>query len=259
MNPPLYFIHEDLLQGARPDPQADDPFARCRGKLTELGFGPILTGLRGNGTLFHLDGSGPAGNGGSVLAVWPRGESLDLVGYFPERQTWQQVREQIWVGWNGPGPVKPEALDNGNPWGIDGIITRLADGQEWVVPEIRRPTGHSLPTDCYRDVHGKLVTPLKPAFKELWDESGFFFDLFWSVFVEGQTDQKLPLERGLAFLGKVLALRYRFCDYTQDALRVIDGANLEQLIGITIGWPAMMQRCQELMEDQLEVTEKKSQ
>lgn len=246
MNPCQYFIKDAHTLANQIDPQAEDPFHRVRGQLIERGFGPVLEQVQGNGTVFPVRHSGPGGSDGAILVTWPRGRSCDTVGYFPDLQTWNQVRSDIWVGWSADTPVLPDDLDNGNLWSVSGVPLRLADQQFWVIPQIRRAGSHTLPTELYRDQTGRLVTPIKERFLHLWNESQYFFDvLFDAVMADGSVT--INLERTLKFACDVLALRYRWTEYTQDALKVIDHTNVTEIVKIAIGWDVVQQRLQELL------------
>jgi hypothetical protein len=244
LNPVLYYV-------ATTEPVTEwvaqafhDPFSLHRHKWDAIGLGPIVAGVGGNATVIPFPNGGPDGRPGIMLVVWPVGQTADRLGYFPGQQVWRQVRPDIYVGWDKPGPPRPDDIDNGNPYQVAGPGVRLGDGQIWTIPEIRNRSGHNLPTDLYRDLTGKLVTPVKAPFAALWEEACFFFDLFWQNVVEGDHSSGIPYERGLTFCSAVLGLRYRFCDLTQDGLRLIDSTNLETVIGHAIGWPEVYSELQ---------------
>lgn len=247
MNQVLYFLKDAHRLADQMDPTAPDPFHRVRDALTALEFGAVIDQVEGNGTLFPVNSNGPGGSDGAILTSWPKGKEPDLIGYFPSRQTWTQVRPEIWVGTAADSPVTPEALDNGNPWSVSGIPVRLADGQWWTVPQIRRGGSHSLPTELYRDTSGKLVTPIKARFQKLWDESQYFFDtLFEALLLDGMVT--INLERALQFACDVMSLRYRWTPYAQDALRLIDQNNVTEILKTAIGWEVVAQKLKELTE-----------
>lgn len=244
MNQVLYFLKDAHRLAEQMDPAAPDPFHRVRDALTALGFGPVIDQVEGNGTLFPVMSNGPGGSDGAILTSWPKGKEPDLIGYFPSRQTWTQVRPEVWVGMAADSAVTPEALDNGNPWRIPGIPMKLADGQFWTVPVIRRADSHFLPTELYHDVSGKLVTPIKARFLTLWNESGYCFDKSWeSLMSEGEIT--IDLKRSLQFACDVIALRYRWTLYTQSALRIIDENNVFDIVRTAIGWDVVTQKLRE--------------
>jgi hypothetical protein len=228
------------------DPQAEDPFHRVRDDLNLLGFGPVIDRVEGNGTLFPVMHNGPGGHDGAILTSWHKGTEPDLIGYFPSRQLWTQVSDIVWVGTAPDGKVNPDDLENGNPWSIPGTPMRMADGQYWVVPMIRRAGSHFLPTELYWDVSGKLVTPIKARFRSLYDESGYFFDTCFEALM-GDGGLHLHLERALTFACDCLALRYRFTKHSQTALKVIDETNLRQVLHLAIGFDLVENKLKEWM------------
>lgn len=212
-----------------------------------LGFGPIVDRVDGNGVLHAED------NGTWRLAVWPEGGELELPGPDP---TVIDIDDDLKVSWSGSTPG-PEDLDNGNPLRLRCQPVILADGEVWQVPQIREPDGTALPTDLTRcRKTGKLLTPIKKEYEQLWQECEYWFDLKWQA-IQGHSSS-FSLERALVFATQVIGLRYRFCDATQSALRVIDSVNVQTIIETAIGWQDVYQRLQELFPEHFGDDQKKS-
>ncbi len=78
--------------------------------------------------------------------------------------------------------------------------------------------------------------------------------------MEGLTGQahSFDLGRALQFATQILGLRYRFCDATQTALRVIDSVNVLQIIDIAISWDQVLDRVRVIMNEQDDDNQKKS-
>ena len=212
-----------------------------------LGLGPIVDRVDGNGVLHDLD------NGRKRLCVWP-----DDQEYSPPfgEEHFEVVDDELSVSWFGNKSPGPEDLDNGNPLRLSTVPLILADGEVWQIPEIREPSGSKLPTDLTRcRKTGRLMNPIKKEFLQLWEESEYWFDLKWK-FLEG-TATTFVLERALIFATQILSLRYRFCDATQTALRVIDSVNVQLIIETAIGWPAVMDVVRRFTDDD-ESQQKKS-
>lgn len=223
----------DLLNAPRGlfdtnNPEA--PTAHARKEWEALNLWEVVRGIGGNATLLQLD------SGRTRLQIWdPRGEYLPLKD---DGLTFRPVDDELTIGWD-ERPT-PSLLDNGNPLGLSCQPLELADGQVWEIPEIREPVGTKLPRDLVRDRKtGSLTMPLKVEYQNLWEEGEFWFDLFWKH-LEGSA-KTFDLDRGLAFATQVMALRYRFCDAVQTALRVIDSTNLEKLIFIAIGFDQVLE------------------
>lgn len=205
----------------------------------KLGVGPIVDRVDGNGVVHDLD------NGRKRLCVWPEDQE-----YSPPsgEEHLEEIDDELTISWFGDKPPGPQDLDNGNPLQLSTVPMILADGEVWQVPEIREPSGSRLPTDLSRcRKTGKLLNPIKKEYLQLWEEAEFWFDLKWK-FLEG-TATTFGLERALIFATQILGLRYRFCDATQTALRVIDSVNVQAIIETAIGWPAVMDLVRKLTED----------
>lgn len=212
----------------------------------KLGLGPIVDRVDGNGVLHKRD------DGWHALIVWPAGAEYSPSTFNEECVL---VDQDLIVSWY-PDRPKPEDLCNGNPLRLSTVPLILADGEVWQIPEIREPAGTKLPTDLIRDRKtGGLLTPVKREYQKFWEEAEYWFDLKW----KGLTGEakSFPLERALEFATQILGLRYRFCDATQAALRVIDSVNVEQIIDIAVSWPEVLQRVRQLIDEQTAETDQK--
>jgi hypothetical protein len=206
----------------------------------KLGLGAIVDRVDGNGLVHKLD------DGWFRLCVWPAGQEFTLPAWDEEIHP---IDEDLYVSWCGPQQPGPADLCNGNPLRLSTVPLILADGEVWQIPEIREPAGTRLPTDLIRDRKtGGLLTPVKREYQQLWEETEFWFDLKWKA-LSGEA-KTFNLGRALQFATQILSLRYRFCDATQAALRVIDSVNVEQIIDIAISWPEVLQRVQALIDEQ---------
>jgi hypothetical protein len=222
-------------------PKCPKGFERSnRAEWSAIGMIPIVDRVDGNGVVHQLD------NGWQRLCVWPEGqEFVPPAG----KEELLEVDDQLRVSWFGDRQPGPDDLDNGNPLRLQTVPLILADGEVWQIPEIREPSGSLLPTDltrCRRT--GQLLNPIKREFQQLWEETEYWFDLKWKSLTGEATT--FALERALIFATQVLGLRYRFCDATQSALRVIDSVNVQPIIEVAIGWPALMERIKQITADE---------
>jgi hypothetical protein len=206
----------------------------------KLGLGPIVDRVDGNGVLHRED------SGRMRLCVWPEfSEFNPPLG----DATTIEIDDELAISWHGEKQPGPEDLDNGNPLKLSVIPLILADGEVWQIPEIREASGSLLPTDLTRDRKtGRLLNPIKKEYQSLWEECEYWFDLKWQA-LTGEVNS-FVLERALEFATQILSLRYRFCDATQSALRVIDSVNVQTIIEIAIGWPAVLERIRQITNDE---------
>lgn len=221
------------------DPANPQPFRHARNEWRSLGVLPIVDHVTGNGVL------NPGRDGTQILSVWPDGESMPVTA---EETTTIEIDDELSIRWNGTEPPGPDDLDNGNPLKLATVPIVLADGNIWQIPEIREPRGSLLPTDLVRDRRsGGLSNPIKREYEALWQECEYWFDLKWKA-ITGEANT-FVVERALIFATQVLGLRYRFCDATQSALRVIDSVNVQTVIEYAIGWPAVIAQIEEITND----------
>lgn len=228
--PHLFYNLRSLPPGVY-NPDAAEPFRHALATWRSLGLGQVVDRVAGNGVVHALD------NGTQRLCVWPdAGEFTPPSG----SETSIFIDDDLSVSWFGDTQPGPTDLDNGNPLRLQCIPLILADGEAWQIPEIREPRGSLLPTDLTRDRKtGKLLNPIKREYLDLWTECEFWFDLKWKA-ISGQA-KTFSMERALEFATQIIGLRYRFCDITQSALRIIDSVNVQQIIDTAIGWPAVIQ------------------
>jgi len=122
--------------------------------------------------------AGPDKNAGTMLAD-PARVPADLVGYYPERQTWRQIPgSTCWVGFTNDKPPTPTDLARAEQ--LRGHMVTLSDGNEWLIPVARalRETeggeiingGCVLPTMVDVNASGEwVVGVVHPKHAKLWD------------------------------------------------------------------------------------------
>lgn len=225
----IVFDLKDAPRGLFDPNRPEAPFAHAADLWRGLGLWEVVRDLGGNATLLHLD------DGRTRLQIWEPGE--EYVPIQDENLICQPIDEELTIGWD-ERPT-PALLDNGNPLGLSTSPLILADGNVWQIPEIREPAGTKLPRDLVRDRKtGKLLMPLKVQYQAIWEETEYWFDLFWKC-VTGEVST-FDLDRALKFATQILSLNHRFCDAVQSALRVVDSVNVDRIIHIAIGFPAVM-------------------
>jgi hypothetical protein len=246
---PAIFYHLRNLPPDLYDSRRDQCFRAALPAWKKLGLGPVVDRVSGNGVLHAED------DGSQRLCVWPEGgEFVPPIG----ETTRIVVDDELTISWCGDKAPGPSDLDNGNPLRLRTVPMILADGEVWSVPEIREPSGSLLPTDLTRcRKTGKLLNPIKTEYLQLWEEAEYWFDLKWKA-LQGEA-KTFSWERALKFATEILSLRYRFCDATQSALRIIDSVNVQSIIETAIGWPAVIERLKELSHDDVEDDEEAAQ
>lgn len=249
---PAIFYHLQNLPSGLYESFRDQCFRAALPAWRKLGLGPVVDRVAGNGVLHQED------DGSQRLCVWPEGhEFVPPTG----EATRIVIDDELTISWCGDKAPGPSDLDNGNPLRLPTVPMILADGDVWQVPEIRQPSGSLLPTDLTRcRKTGKLLNPIKTEYLQLWQESEYWFDLKWKA-IQGEA-QSFSWERALKFATEIMSLRYRFCDATQSALRIIDSVNVQSIIETAIGWPAVIERLKEIaakdVEEEEEPAQKKS-
>lgn len=271
MSAPYYFIADAKVNFAEVfNARLGDPVAHALEWWGRHGLAAIVS--NNGGRISASASNGPDNTSGVWVTVWPEtGSSPKPLGFFPDRQTWTKVREAtesspaIYVGHTKGQKPTPEDLTNGNPHNLPGSPLRLCDQNTWNVPEIREPVhgGDLLPTPVQhtglpklvrRGLDGRLINPVKEEFAAIWEASGRWFDIWCELHF---TDRdSFNSEAALEYCMRVLQLRYRICDLTNDAFGLLDTSNFQDIIATSIGWAPVLQ----LLEERLDMdTEKKNQ
>lgn len=244
---PTPFYHLRNLPPGLFDQSKPEPFRHALPTWRKLGLAAIVDRVSGNGVIHQLD------NGSQRLCVWP--EDQEFPGNAgPEIRV--VIDDELSITWhsNDGKPPEPEDLDNGNPLRLQCTTLTLADGNVWQIPILRDISDSLLPTDVIRDRKtGNLLTPIKREYEALWAETEFFFELKWNQL--GTSRAAVADSRAVAFCTQVLGLRYRFCDATQAALRILDSTNVQQIIEAVLSWPDVLKVVQILLNEE---TEKKN-
>ena len=107
--------------------------------------------LRERGLADAIDAPGPTRqsthpDAGDGLVLAAEGHPDDLVGIWPDRQTWRRLPRPgapdappVWIGYTNDARPGPDDL--ARPEQLDGHLVTLADGRPWLVPKARRWVG----------------------------------------------------------------------------------------------------------------------
>lgn len=229
MNPPIYLLREcppDVFRESPPE------FRHARKFWESQGLWPVVDRVHGNGTLVSQ------GDFGIGLLVWPAGNDCPGVSVSDLTHTIAQVDDGLSVAWRSESVPGPDDLDNGNPLGLRGTLVELADGNFWEIPQIREPGGCLLPRDITRNrLTRELQAEVQREYLDLWNESAEWIELFWAGFVGERAS--FGWDKALAFATKIIGLRYRFCDATQSALRILDTTTIQRVISVAVDFEAI--------------------
>lgn len=228
MAQPLYFLPGIYRAQLCPGERLARSLLAARG-LGEI-FDDVGQGGRQDFATCELAGRGPGDKSGTVLCYQtPSGAVPRRVGYYPAEQAWHQVDDGLWIGLDTDDAPRPEEMARRKQF--SGYRPELGDGQEWLVPIIRRPDGSTeLPTDMFWDAAGAVQEPIKERYRAYWDETAEVADWF---FVEGASDQ-FDKARAFSLAVRAIGLNYRFGRAEQNLLRVVDAGTYLTVLGCTV-------------------------
>jgi hypothetical protein len=215
--------------------------------IAERGLGHVFAdceGVQADCTLSALAGRGPGGQSGVILSALPgTGDAPPRrLGYYPNEQTWHEFAGgKYWIGLDTADRPRPQDLARRQQF--PGHWVRLADGQDWLVPIIRKHGGGTnLPCALGWNGTGKFEMKIKAAYRKAWDDSAETARLYWDPQSDGTIDLEVALLRAL----DALALNYRVGRAEQSVLELIDTPNWQQVLGATIDWPTIRRAYEDL-------------
>jgi len=223
MAQPLYFLPRVALKH-------DATPAAKRQAVQNAGLGEIFVDVKPEDIGFAaIDGKGPGDLSGTIVFYTDDREPPPRAGYFHLQQTWHHVNDDLWIGIHNDHPPTPADMRRAKVF--RGYEMELGDGNEWMIPIIRRPTdlGTTLPQSQYIE-GGKLVKTLKAAYKRYWDHSEEVAD----GFLAGKEFTNI---RAHELAVEALGLNYRFGHNEQKILGLVDSENYIALLSYTIDLP----------------------
>lgn len=240
MAPPIYFIPRTTKEKFRPGggKLATDALASCRldSVLADVPVGRMM--------ISDLHKPGPGGEHGMLLRAEPAGGGMsDRFDFLPDQQSWRGVvdpgdhsRQLYWIGIDNLQPPKPADLQRLKM--LDGHVIKLADGQLWQAPMVRRPPtidgGHPHVTTFPCKVEfgfGTSQRLIADDYVAMWDRSGRVFDILWGGDALRQDEGSL-LDM---FSLECLSLNYRVGPYEANALGVLDTLAVTAVVNAAIG------------------------
>lgn len=194
--------------------------------------------------------AGPDDKSGALLYYQtPDGKLPQLLGYYPDKQTWTQCGT-FWIGYETDNPPKEPDLRRRRQCLGYKLIDDL--GQQWEIPIVRRPDDSTeLPCSMHYDA-GKIVEPVKEAYRKHWELTAevvlwFFND---SGTFGGETFSKA---RAFALAIETLGINYRFGQAEQRLADVPDSLNIGTVLGFSVDYPryAAISRAEKKSESRL--------
>jgi len=228
MSQPLYFL-------PRVSWNRGQNLSVTRSIIREAGLADIFSDVSEDHVGWSsIDGKGPGDCSGTIICYLDNREPPRRQGFYPTEQKWSAVGDgsKLWIGLDKDSKAGPENLRRATQhrgWPID------IGGQEYRIPVIRRPDGHSeLPSDMIFDAAGKLAYPLKPEYQDYFD----VFDIVceWWRTKElniGEEDRAQALRLAIQAFG----LNYRYGIAEHSVLRLIDKENFLTILALAIDLP----------------------
>ena len=163
---------------------------------------------------------GPGGKPG-VMLISP-GEHRHY-GYHAGDQEWVNCGDW-WIGWDKTAKPKPEHLQRSTL--VEGMETKLNDGNVWQCPIIRRWEGlaftPAVPQVVGR-INGEFVAEVMPRYREVWELSATVWDKFAA---------KSNITVGELFSACVafLAVNYRVGDEECTVLQLLTSTTMQEIV-----------------------------
>lgn len=160
----------------------------------------------------------------------------DIAGYYPERQEWQQINDQLWMGWERDRKPNPEGLRRAKQ--IRGEVINIS-GQDWVVPVARRfAIDNGLPGYVSqlprRMVYQKgewQFGEISDQYTRLWEIGQVYWDCIFDA-TDGKKSIALPDAAEMAV--EVLSFNYRVWHHEISAMAVLDGDTIRAILDTVV-------------------------
>lgn len=205
-------------------------------QLHAAGLQPIVEGLQVTDLALCDCSAGPSGSHGLVVVVPPAGgEPPPLIGYYPNRQTWEQFGA-VWIGRDQEQPPTPEGLARGPLLG--GYDRQLGDGNFWRCPTVRRAFVWPVVPQRYgRTAEGKTLRQVKPEYSGIWERSGR-----WAAgLLTDDPAGELTLDEKIDAAVELLGLNYRVTDAEITLLGLLDDDALQLIVEAAIDVPWLVE------------------
>lgn len=180
----------------------------------------------------HQIGIGPDGGSGTLL-WWENPRRMDRVPakrYDADTQVWHKRRRgAVWYGWEVERPPTPLCIERRSP--MPGFGIPLADGNEWVVPNVQQ-----LPAVLGLDDDGKLTREVAAAYqdyyRQAWDALGWFD--------ESCSSGAVPFDEAFRFAVLALSINYRLNVDLCSVLGLLRTDNVLSLVAAAVEREALL-------------------
>lgn len=193
-----------------------------------------------------VTGRGPDGGSGCILCDQ---SVADIAGYYPERQEWQQINDQLWMGWERDRKPNPEGLRRAKQ--IRGEVINIS-GQDWVVPVARRFTFETGVPTWVDQLPKKMVyqggawqfAQTSEKYQRLWEIGAKYWDQITQI-VEGGEAKPLTIIEAAEMASEVLSFNYRVWHHEISAMAVLDGDTIRAILDTVVDkrtWDAWVEK-----------------
>lgn len=206
---------------------------------------------------FRSTSLGPNKQSGAIIVIKSSNPEAKTpqVGYFPEKQDWQENIPlsppskgelkgdvKFWIGKEKENPPKPVDLQRKEL--VDGHLTKLEDGNDWLIPAARIfPQGTTLPQSLILGPNGELVQEILPKFaqlgkkaEELWLE----FQRENGMLSKENTSEPIGLKARWDIAISALAVNYKIGQDEVSFLRLLTTENLTRILAAIIDIPVLI-------------------
>lgn len=211
-------------------------------------------------------GSGPGGKPGLYVCALPvvSRELPRALSYNAADATfnWSQITDETWIGLDTTNKTKP--ADVARRQQQEGHWIKLNDGQEWLVPAVRRPeVGDKTITDeqgervvrvftagvprvnqqlRYDCKARKVIATVRPIDQRLWDWSAKFYNLVYRDEPIAESDVPDMAEQ-FEFCAELLGVNYRLGIGEINELGLVTEADIVSIIQATVDFPWYRSMC----------------
>jgi hypothetical protein len=209
------------------------------GLLAQHGLDSLLASPQSRETSQGPDGAG--------LLVCDQQYKSSYLRHDSHQQSWsRRYGYDSQVGTWHDQPPDPSAL--AKPDQIDGGHVRLLDGNQWLIPTLRRWQCDETNIE-YRcmlprvmrqspDTGDYILDQVIPHYRELWDTACTIADELFAQLQESTTAH-VPYDEFIAFAHRLLAVNYRVDPSVISHLGLLSQDIAETIIGIALDWDTL--------------------
>jgi len=207
------------------------------GTIEELGLG----GRLGNQVKF-VPAVGPTQSPGMFAAL----DKVEVRGYDPKAQSWQETNEGYWVGMQNDKRPGPDDLIRDTVYNSHSV--ELGDGKKWRFPILRvAMTGEIMPINraFTLDANGDVVATLQDEFLDLGERvmgiAQQYFNRIGAAEIEGEEalNVTISIADDFAILTDALRINYRVTKWECSLLKLFNPMAIHNSIQAILDVPSM--------------------